>query len=128
MIYFIRAGLSGCIKIGFTTGFVLEPRLKQLQTASPLPLKVLFCMEGGRSLEKKLHRSFANAREQGEWYRPVPELLDYINAIRKEEFEKYGNAENSLSGEILSLWDYWMVATTEENGVRCLSLPEDLKV
>jgi hypothetical protein len=35
-------------------------------------------MDGGRNLERTLHRRFADLRSEGEWFSPGPELLDYI--------------------------------------------------
>ena len=41
-------------------------------------------IDGGREAEWVLHRRFAHARIRGEWFRPVPELFEYIASIKKE--------------------------------------------
>lgn len=67
MIYFIRAKHSGSIKIGYT-GNNPEIRLGQLQTASPEPLELIGCVEGGVEKERFLHQELASERVHGEWF------------------------------------------------------------
>jgi hypothetical protein len=77
-VYFVRATVSGLIKIGVSES--ARRRFNDLRTASPELLEllgVIVCEERGL-LEKRLHAQFEAARAHGEWFRPVPELLDYI--------------------------------------------------
>ncbi|WP_443052756.1 GIY-YIG nuclease family protein [Streptomyces sp. NBC_00299] len=55
------------VKIGKTGN--VEKRLRQLQTASPFPLRVWWSREtADPDLEAKLHRHFADKRMSGEWF------------------------------------------------------------
>ena len=78
VVYFIQAALGGPIKIGTTNN--LAERFESLQTASPFPLRVLAVTRGDRSGEQELHGRFATVRLHGEWFRAVPELVEYICA------------------------------------------------
>lgn len=79
MIYFIRAGENGPVKIGRSR----DPRrrLADLQVSHHETLCLLAVMDGDEAEEWTLHRAFPPVR--GEWCEPTPELLDYIerNAI-----------------------------------------------
>lgn len=66
MIYFIRQGSSGPIKIGYTKDILA--RISQLQTSSPLPITVLGLQKGDVSDEKRVHNHFASIRMRGEWF------------------------------------------------------------
>jgi len=78
VIYFIRSGDSGPIKIGLSND--VRQRARDLQTAHGVQLQVLGVMEGGRAEEKALHQQFAHARGVGEWFWPTPELLELIQS------------------------------------------------
>ena len=77
-IYFI--GSEGkdfnYVKIGYSKK--PDNRLKQLQTGSPVKLKVLLKFEGNLNLEAKLHRKFKNSRLEGEWFRISSSLKHYL--------------------------------------------------
>jgi hypothetical protein len=79
-VYFIQAGQGGPIKIG--TSRSPARRFYQLQTASAIQLAPLGLMKGGRNLERAIHAAIdeisPSARLKGEWFRPLPGLLDYI--------------------------------------------------
>ena len=76
-VYFLRSGENGPIKIGFT-GSAPTARLAALQTGNPEPLRLIGAIPGTMADEGKLHDRFAEAWLQGEWFRPVPELLAFI--------------------------------------------------
>lgn len=78
-IYFLQAEVVGHIKIGVTESKNAQ-RLKDLQTGSPLRLHLVGYLKGNHpiQIEHRLHTSFQSARLHGEWFRPVPELLDFI--------------------------------------------------
>lgn len=78
MIYFIQAE-SGPIKIGYTqaSGDQME-RVRALQTAHFDLLTCLGVCVGGYTEEKELHDLFSAWHIRGEWFRPVPQLLQYI--------------------------------------------------
>lgn len=72
-VYFIRAGDSGPVKIGFAA----EPqrRLRYLQTTSHARLQILRVVEGDRAVEKYFHQKFSERRLMGEWFRFSDEML-----------------------------------------------------
>lgn len=77
MIYFIQA--EDAIKIGFTEAGVVK-RLRSLQQASPVTLKVVGVMDGGRSHESALHALFEHYRLRGEWFAFAPDIAQYVDA------------------------------------------------
>lgn len=80
MIYFVQETISGYIKIGFTDSPDAESRVRSLQTANPGRLVPLLLIPGDMEEEKELHRIFAEANVCGEWFRPTPNLLQYLLA------------------------------------------------
>jgi len=88
MIYFICDEATQHIKIGFTAGDS-EDRLRDLQTGCSGQLVLLLQIAGPRQLETAWHERFAGARERGEWFRPVPELLQAIDHEMAAIKEKY---------------------------------------
>jgi hypothetical protein len=84
MIYFVKCCCPiGYIQIGYTRD--VATRLDGLQTANPYTLEIVLTIEGKRSAEGELHRRFAHLKENGEWFRPDPEILDYIESRRAED-------------------------------------------
>ena len=79
MIYFVRGTRSGMIKIGYSES--VKRRLKALRTSSSEPLEVIAIIEGTRDDEQALHRRFAVARAQGEWFHPHRRLLEYLDEL-----------------------------------------------
>ena len=82
MVYFLQAEDGGAIKVGYAA--VPRKRLKQLQTASSVPLRLLRTIKGGRDLETALHVRFAPLRTCGEWFRPGTDLTRFIEDPRPE--------------------------------------------
>ena len=78
-IYFIQAGDNGPIKIGVTNN--VRKRLSILQTFSPQKLKLLAIIEGSYDKERLIHQIFSKLRVRGEWFKPEPDLLEYINRL-----------------------------------------------
>lgn len=76
MIYFVRSGNRGPIKIGFTNGDV-PSRIKQLQTGNPEKLTLMLELEGDEETEKDTHQRFSKLRLQGEWF-SGKELIEWI--------------------------------------------------
>lgn len=76
-VYFIQHGADGLIKIGFTKN--IDKRMRDLQFAAPLPLRLLGWRLGGPTEEARLHRVFAPSKAWGEWYRPTEQLIEYIS-------------------------------------------------
>jgi hypothetical protein len=81
-VYAIQAGEGGPIKIGISD----KPweRIETLQQANAEKLIGLAAWHTLKSEEKELHREFAYARIRGEWFRPVPELVELVLAMGGE--------------------------------------------
>lgn len=77
LIYFLRFGKSGPVRIGFTKT-TLRQRLRELQAGSPIPLRLLGTMNGTMGEEIELHRRFEPLRVLHSWYHSDPELLSRI--------------------------------------------------
>jgi hypothetical protein len=75
VIYFVQS-VTGEIKIGISG----DPaaRFIVLQAGSPVLLSMLGVMLGDREKEREIHTRFEESRLRGEWFRPDPELLAYI--------------------------------------------------
>jgi len=78
-IYFIQAKPSKSIKIGKTSGRLID-RLANLQTSCPEELWILsaFQVECGvdNMLEEWIHDFLADHRIRGEWFKPGQPVLD----------------------------------------------------
>ena len=86
MIYFIRKGVDGPIKIGFTSSHA-EKRMAQLQTGHHEKLHLLGTIPGSISDEKSLHKELVNYHIHGEWFEPKPELLIAISDVVENQRE-----------------------------------------
>lgn len=84
MIYFVRRGQDGPIKIGFA----LDPRvrIRALQTASPEPLLVLGLVPGGSSREAEIHRQLREYRINREWFAPAREVFALLSQLQTPEY------------------------------------------
>lgn len=105
MIYFVKQGRTGAIKIGYTNGDV-KVRLAALQTASPERLILLGCVEGNRDTEKQPHQFFSAHKLNGEWYKPSKFIMDYIlgailNKDIKHVYLDYFNFKGKTLNEIM---------------------------
>lgn len=79
-VYFVKpVGLAGPIKIGCTT--MLDKRLVMLGAWVPFPLEVLATVPGSFKLENNIQDCFTHAHIRGEWFNPVPELVEAIRKI-----------------------------------------------
>jgi hypothetical protein len=80
-LYFIQDTESQAIKIGISVH--PEIRRKQLSAELRKNLQILFIIpSGGPEGEARLHQQFRSLRIHGEWFRPAPELLAYIEERR----------------------------------------------
>jgi len=75
-IYFIQGESGGPIKIGYTTD--IYQRLKNLQSGHTDVLKLLLMVPGNFEYEHGLQDYFKECRLNGEWFKPEPQLLQYI--------------------------------------------------
>jgi len=93
MIYFIENGQDGHIKIGYAKA--PEKRLKELQTGTPYPLKILKTIEGDRKAEQAFHTVFGYCRVKGEWFKPDQKLKAFI----ENEYHNISESESGLKGK-----------------------------
>jgi hypothetical protein len=84
-VYFIYAPAAGLIKIGHS----IRPRTRfsDLVTMSPVPLKLLATIDGGRASERMLHKRFAYLRRHGEWFRACRSLMMFVESYAIEPDE-----------------------------------------
>lgn len=89
-VYFIGAP-NGLVKIG--SAFDVHLRLREIQTMSPVPLKLLGVVRSaGERTERHLHRIFHLQRRHGEWFEMSEfEVIGIVaqlsrQPIREEEF------------------------------------------
>lgn len=87
-IYFIEMESEGWIKVGFTAGSA-ERRMAQLQTGQPRKLRLLGTIPGTLADEKSLHKEFDVYRGNGEWFEPVPELINVIQSLIEHQYPWY---------------------------------------
>lgn len=79
-LYFIESQCAERrIKIGIASD--VKTRLGTMLVNSPYPLKLLKLVPGSASLEKELHRRFADDRLTGEWFKRSDELLTLIESL-----------------------------------------------
>lgn len=111
IVYFIRSECPNqFIKIGIAND--LNTRLSGLQVSAAYPLTVMATMPGGPSVESELHARFAEAHERGEWFRPAPELLAYIAAIKPPAPQEPTINVDGLMGDA-AFFDSWFKSDPE---------------
>ena len=75
-IYFIQCETTGLIKIGLAND--VRSRLSTMQGCCPTKLNLIAHFDGLRSQERELHLRFAEHKARGEWFKPAPDILEYI--------------------------------------------------
>ncbi len=85
-VYFLRAGDSGPIKIGFTSGRV-GYRLQKLKTGCPWPIVIIGSLPGERKHERYVHRVLMKHRMEGDWFAPSAETCEKVEEILSPGFE-----------------------------------------
>ena len=93
-IYFVQAE-SGPIKIG--TSEFPTTRFTTLQVANFERLTMLTFGKSRKNEEARLHERFSESCIRGEWFRPTPELIQFI-----DDFSKERGRPMPMSGEGLS--------------------------
>ncbi len=104
VVYFVRAGNKGAIKIGVARD--IKKRLATMQTGNPFELKVIatipcYSVEEAFRTEKRIHNLFAKKRIRGEWFcgdinfRSVRDLME----VNEEPIPKDKLAEYRLIAE-----------------------------
>lgn len=84
------------VKIGMT-GAGVEKRLKGLQTGSPYRLEIIKVISTNKAAERRLHRALASHRLNGEWFKPVAEVMAAIAELEAEEATKLADFEKQCA-------------------------------
>ena len=82
-VYFIRAGYFGPIKIGFTNN--IKKRMIHIQTNCPDKIFLMGMIKTNDATEAEYHQMFNDYKMQGEWFAPVPKLMDFIEGVLEHE-------------------------------------------
>jgi hypothetical protein len=104
-VYFAQAERQGEIKIGFSTQ--VENRLYHLGHQRFTAMSLLGWVRGGPQVEREMHAKFAHLRIGGEWFKPGPDLLEFIaSSTRHDEpvgvISKYGRISDSTYNSLIS--------------------------
>jgi hypothetical protein len=80
-VYFVETADGQHVKIGFSTR--PRKRFSEFGTLRPsiFAIRLLGSIPGSRKTERLLHEKFADARDNGEWFRKTPELDRLIAAL-----------------------------------------------
>jgi len=73
-VYFLRAGDTDMVKIGWTNGLV-EHRVAMMQPGCWETLQIIRAVAGNRAVESWLHKRFAHCRIEREWFRFDADML-----------------------------------------------------
>lgn len=79
-LYVVQAGENGPLKIGITVN--PRERFVALQVGCPWDLIVRVIVAGNADDEAALHRRFRIYAMRGEWFRCVPEILEWLEALQ----------------------------------------------
>lgn len=77
VVYFVQHGCCGPIKIGKTRD--IEKRMSTMEADAPEPLKLVLMLSD--ATEAQMHKRFAGLRGRGEWFKPAPQLVEFVNSF-----------------------------------------------
>jgi hypothetical protein len=83
-VYFIETEHGGYVKIGWAKNSPFE-RIATLQTGCPDLLTVRAYFRGSRQDERRMHETFAQWRQRGEWFANVLKLSDFLTYLDDTE-------------------------------------------
>lgn len=101
-VYFVQGVDGGRIKIGVAAH--PRDRLAQLQSMSPVDLRILAITHGGYAREAELHKRFAESRAHGEWFEPTSDLLELIEEVGPPDEEDLHGCTTRFGREAAQLW------------------------
>lgn len=108
-VYFLRAGLTSRIKIGFSRD--VDRRHRDIDRSASAEIRVVRVIEGSRDTERWLHERFAAQRIRGEWFSFCDEMLTIMppdpDTLRVEA--RRGDDENiilaaEMRGYVMLAW------------------------
>lgn len=83
-IYAIQMAEFPFIKIGSSNS--VPGRLRNLQTSSPFPYRLLATISAGEDVEKAIHAALQDERERGEWFRYEGKTKALVDAMKQRDF------------------------------------------
>lgn len=101
-IYFIQPVDGGPIKIGRATDPI--KRLGELQVGNPYELRITRIVVAPAIQEKRLHQLFADARLQGEWFRPYAQLAAIADALADDGLGDIGLRAEVVPADETTMW------------------------
>ena len=129
MIYFIQAGSTGPIKIGYTESEEsLKKRMEGLQTSSPYILNLLGTKNGDIKTEKFIQKKFQMLKLAGEWFQPDPILLNFIKNTLPDESASCDLVGLSLKEIIISTEKKYIEAALWTNNNNVFQAARILKI
>jgi hypothetical protein len=78
---YVIEGVGGWVKIGKAKN--IKSRMRDIQLAHPVPLKLLAILDSDPTRESEFHRRYADLRAEREWFRFEGELRDAVRAARE---------------------------------------------
>ena len=103
VIYFVEAIGMGLVKIGWSSKPV--PRIRQINSTSPVDTRVLGLSVGTPSEESYLHRAFKDTHHRFEWFHFSSQLRLYIerNAVVTNDQSQWQAVAERLAAEAKSI-------------------------
>jgi hypothetical protein len=114
VIYAIRVGSDGPVKIGRATNPIA--RMAELQTAHATPLNLLAAVRWPDEIEGELHRALGADRLQGEWFKPTDTVLWVVEKMRDVD-----SVHEVFYRFFPDHYFPWMAASEEPNAMPYLS-------
>ena len=107
VVYFLQ-GSSGLIRIGTTSR--LHRRIHEAMIGNDRPVVLVGALCGDGYLKREFHARFAEYRSHGEWFRPVNEVVDFIEENRDHTFREVfeatrntGSGRREVLGEVVDM-------------------------
>ncbi len=114
-VYFVHNESEGTVKIG--KAIDVPKRVRQLQTASSAPLRLLGQILGGHPEERRIHRDLKEHRRRGEWFEANGTVMEYVRRVLDQ---------NRTARTVQEELDRRSDCRYGLRGVRVLILPIDL--
>lgn len=105
VVYILRAGDNGLVKIGYSRQ--LRARIRGLQTGAGAELRVLRTIPGGRGIEAWLHDRFSDGRKHNEWFEFHPDMMS-VQPPPEEEVKKVKVERSELEAMIHAKMQRWV--------------------
>jgi hypothetical protein len=97
-VYFIQGTYTKNIKIGISAS--PNKRLKSLQTGASEPLVLLKQLKGTAEIETYFHQKFGHFNICGEWFRPEPDLMFFIENLTQSNITNLNQSKTSNSSTL----------------------------